>query len=117
MPEYLISIPEILRKSGKRLERMLKDSKNKEFLDQIYYALGSLSMKEGNEKEALEFFRKSTSSSTPNSNQKGRSYLALADYFYKKPDFMKAGKYYDSTVFFLNQKHPDYQTHKSKSRI
>ncbi len=40
-------------------------------------------------------------SSTVNANQKGRSYLALADYFYGKPDFMKAGIYYDSTVIFL----------------
>ena len=100
----------------KEMERMLKDSKNKEFLDQIYYALGTLSMKEGNEQEALEYLRKSTASSTTNSNQKGRSYLALADHFYNKPDFMKAGLYYDSAVVFLNQKHPDYQQIQSKSR-
>ena len=43
----------------KELEKMLKDSKNKDFQDQIYYALGNLSMKEGNEAEALEFYRKS----------------------------------------------------------
>ncbi|MCX6332946.1 MAG: tetratricopeptide repeat protein [Bacteroidia bacterium] len=100
----------------KELQKMLRDSKNKDFLDQIYYALGSLSMKEGNEKEALDYFRKSTASSTTNQNQKGRSYLALADHFYSKPDFMKAGLYYDSTVFFLNQKHPDYQKILAKSR-
>ena len=100
----------------KEMERMLRDSKNKEFLDQIYYALGSLSMKEGNEQEALEYFRKSTASSTTNSNQKGRSFLALANHFYNKPDFMKAGLYYDSAVVFLNQKHPDYQQIQSKSR-
>ena len=99
----------------KELERMLRDSKNKDFLDQIYYALGNLSMKEGKVKEAIEFYSKSTSSSTTNANQKGRSYLALADYFYGKPDFMKAGLYYDSTVIFLSQKHPDYQVIKSKS--
>jgi tetratricopeptide (TPR) repeat protein len=100
----------------REMEKMLKDSKNKDFLDQIYYALGSLSMKEGNEKEALAYFRKSTSSSTTNQNQKGRSYLALADYYYSKPDFMKAGLYYDSTVVFLDQKHPEYLLIKSKSR-
>ncbi len=100
----------------RELERMLKDTKNKEFLDQIYYALGNLSMKEGNENEALEFFRKSATAPSQNPNQKGRSYLALAEYFYKKPDFLKAGKYYDSTVYFLDQKHPDYQTLKSRSQ-
>jgi len=104
------------REMEKELEKMLRDSKNKDFLDQIYYALGNLSMKEGNEKEAIEFYRKSTASSTTNANQKGRSYLALADYYFGKPDFMKAGLFYDSTVIFLNQKHPDYQDIKAKSR-
>jgi len=100
----------------KVLEKMLRDSKNKDFLDQIYFALGNLSMKEGNEKESVNFFRKSALSRSSNANQKGRTYLALADYYYKKPDFMKAGKYYDSTVYFLDQKYPDYQIIKAKSQ-
>jgi tetratricopeptide (TPR) repeat protein len=104
------------REIMKELEKMLRDAKNKDFLDQIYYALGSLSMKEGDEKEALEFFSKSTASSTTNNNQKGRSFLALADHYYSKPDFMRAGLYYDSTVSFLNKKHPDYLLIQAKSR-
>jgi tetratricopeptide (TPR) repeat protein len=103
------------REMRKEMERMLKDSKNKEFLDQIYYAMGNLSMKEGNENEALEFYRKSVSSPSTNQNQKGRSYMALADYYYKKPDLILAGKYYDSTVIFLDKNHPDYESLKSKS--
>jgi tetratricopeptide (TPR) repeat protein len=103
---------EIRRELGK----MLKDSKNKDFLDQIYYAMGSLSMKEGNENEALENFRKSASSPSNNANQKWRSYLALADYYFKKSDFLKAGKYYDSTVNFIDQRHPDYKQLQAKSR-
>jgi tetratricopeptide (TPR) repeat protein len=104
------------REIRKELGKMLRDTKNKDFQDQIFFALGNLSMKEGNEAEALEYFRKSASASSQNQNQKGRSYLALANYFYIKPDYMKAGKYYDSTVFFLDQKHPDYLTLKTKSQ-
>ncbi len=100
----------------RQLEKMLKDSKNKEFQDQIYFALGNMSMKEGNETEALGFYRKSVTAASRNQKQKGRSYLALAVYYYNKPDYMKAGKYYDSVVFFLDQKHPDYLTFKTKSQ-
>jgi len=100
----------------KELEKMLKDSKNKDFQDQIYFALGNLLMKEGNETEALDLFRKSAAANSSNQNQKGRSYLALASHYYEKPDYMKAGKYYDSAVFFLNQKYPDYQALKTKSQ-
>jgi len=104
------------REIKKELEKMLKDSKNKDFQDQIYYALGNMSMKEGNETEALEFFRKSATATSQNQKQKGRSYLALASYYYEKSDYMKAGKYYDSSVYFLDQKNPDYLALKTKAQ-
>jgi tetratricopeptide (TPR) repeat protein len=105
--------PEEIRKE---LERMLKDSKNKDFQDQIYYALGNMMKKEGKENEALNYYRKSALSSSVNQNQKGKSYLALAEYYYSKPDYMKAGKYYDSTVYFLDEKYPDFKDLKTKSQ-
>ena len=100
----------------KELEKMLKDPKNKDFQNQIYFALGNLLMKEGEEKEALGYFRKSASANSQNQNQKGRSYLALANYYYNKTDFMNAGKYYDSAVFFLDQKYPEYLLLKAKAQ-
>jgi tetratricopeptide (TPR) repeat protein len=100
----------------RELEKMLKDIKNKDFQDQIYFALGNMSMKEGNEKEALDFLRKSVKTASLNPNQKGRSYLVLAGHYYDKPDYMKAGLYYDSAVYFLDQKHPDYISLKTKSQ-
>ncbi len=100
----------------RELEKMLKDIKNKDFQDQIYFALGNMSMKEENEKEALDFFRKSVKTAALNPNQKGRSYLVLAGHYYDKPDYMKAGLYYDSAVYFLDQKHPDYISLKAKSQ-
>ncbi len=100
---------------GKELEKMLKNPKNKDFQDQIYYALGNLSMKEGKKAEALSYYRKSASAAFQNTNQKGRAYLAMATYYYDLPDYIKAGKYFDSTIYFLDQKHPDYQALKTKS--
>lgn len=99
----------------RELEKMLKDAKNKDYHDQIYYALGNMSMKEGNDTEAVDFYKKSASTNSQNQNQKGKTYLALADYYYKKLDYMNAGKYYDSTVFFLDQKNISYNELKAKS--
>ncbi len=101
---------------SKELERMLRDVKNKDFQDQIYYALGNLKMREGKEKEALEAYRKSASSRSSNMNQKGKSYLALAEYYFSKSDYINAGKFYDSTVFFMDQKSPDYPELRIKSQ-
>ncbi len=95
---------------------MEKDIKNREFLDQIYFALANLAAREGDEAEALRMFSKSAAAPSRNPNQKSRTYRALADYYYARPDFIKAGKYYDSTVFFLDQKHPDYQSLRQKAQ-
>jgi len=100
----------------RELERMLNDSKNKDYQDQIYFALGNISMKEGRESEALDYYRKSAIAKSMNQNQKGKSYLALAGYYLKKPDYIKAGTYYDSAVFFLDQKYPDYLTIRTNSQ-
>jgi tetratricopeptide (TPR) repeat protein len=100
----------------RELEKMLRDSKNKDFKDQIFYALGNIYMKEGNEEDAVWYFSESVASTTGNQSQKGRSYLALAEYFYDKPDYMKAGNYYDSAIFFIDTKNPEYQLLEIKSQ-
>jgi len=100
----------------KELGKMLRDSKNMDFQDQIYFALGSLMKKEGKDNEALEYFKKSAASSTVNQNQKAKSYLALADYYFSKPDYIRSGKYFDSAMFSLDQKYPGYNELKIKSQ-
>jgi tetratricopeptide (TPR) repeat protein len=100
----------------RELEKMLRDSKNKEFRDQIYFALANLSKREGKMDEAVDYYKKSVAVSTQNPNQKGKSYLSLAQYYYSKPDYINSGKYYDSTVYSLDQKYPDYQLIKTKSQ-
>jgi tetratricopeptide (TPR) repeat protein len=100
----------------RELEKMLKDAKNKDFQDQIYFALGNLSMREGKAEEAIKYYRLSASAPSMNPNQKGRAYLALAGYFYNKPEYMEAGKYYDSALYFIDDKYPDYQSIKTKSQ-
>ncbi len=105
--------PDAIRKE---LERMLKSSKNKEFQDQIYFALANLYMKENQYEKAIKYYQLSAQSSTMNRNQKARSYLALADFFYTEPDYVNSGHYYDSTLLFIDQKYPDYDLIKAKSQ-
>jgi tetratricopeptide (TPR) repeat protein len=100
----------------KELENMLRNSKNKEFRDQIYFALGNLCMKEGDEKEAIRNYKKSALSSTLNHGQKAKAYLALAEYYYSRPDYASSGSYFDSALIFIDTKYPDYNLIKTKSQ-
>ncbi|HKR03766.1 MAG TPA: hypothetical protein VJY62_03955 [Bacteroidia bacterium] len=91
-----------------QLTKMLKDEKNKDFLDQIYYALATIAEKENEEPKAIDYLKLSVAASTVNTNQKALSYLELAEIYFKRPDYRNAQVYYDSTVAFLSQDHPDY---------
>lgn len=93
----------------KELKRLLKDIKNREYQDQIYYALGNLAMREGNVDKAIEYIQLSAAVSSSNMNQKGRSYLMLAEHFFGEKEYLKSQVYYDSTVSFLESSYPGYK--------
>ncbi len=97
------------------LEKMLKDDKNIEYRDQIYYALGNVALKAGDIEEAIRRFKKSSEMSTTNTDQKTRTYLSLADLYYEQPDYMKAQAYYDSAVSIIDMDYPGYDMIFAKS--
>ncbi|RKR81667.1 tetratricopeptide repeat protein [Mucilaginibacter gracilis] len=92
------------------LRRLLKDDKNVDFIDQIYYQIGELYLAQGNIKEAIKNFKLSIRKSTKNLNQKGLSYLRIADIdFNNLADYQGSKKYYDSTLVSLSPNYPGYQ--------
>lgn len=93
----------------KELMKMLKDVKNIDYLDQVYFALAELEMKEGHESEGIQSYKKSIWNNTTNATQKAISYLALARFYYSKDEYVPAGAYYDSCSQSLPDTYPDYQ--------
>jgi tetratricopeptide (TPR) repeat protein len=100
----------------KQLNKMLKDDKNIDFQDQIYFALGKIYLKERNEEEAIKAFRKSAQTSVSNQQQKAVSYLELANIFYERQKYLPAQNYYDSCLAFLDQQYPNYNEIANKSK-
>jgi tetratricopeptide (TPR) repeat protein len=101
----------------KELHKMIKDTKNKDYLDEIYYALAEISIKEEKEEEAIDFLRLSTQKSLNNNKQKGMSYLNLGEIFYSRLEYEYAQMYYDSCVLFLPEEYENYAQIKSKQEI
>lgn len=91
-----------------QLNKMLKDSKNSDYLDQIYFGLAEIAIKDGNTSKAEDYLKKSIEKSTTNTQQKGISSVKLADLYFEVPKYELAGAYYDSAVSFLNKDYPDY---------
>ena len=92
-----------------QLTRMLKDTKNSDYLDQIYYGLAEIAIKDGNTNKAEQLLLKSIAKSTINTEQKGVSSVKLADLYFDMPKYPLAGAYYDSAITYLNKDYPDYE--------
>lgn len=92
----------------KQLTDLLKDDKNKEYKDQIYYALGNIYEREGDLNKAIHYYRLSAESSVNNMNQKSGACLKLATIYYNQNNYASAQAYYDSTSTFIAKESPDY---------
>ena len=98
----------------KELAKMAKDEKNKDYLDQIYYALGNISFRENDIYSAMKYYKLSAQSSVSNTRQKSISYLSIADIYFDQKDYKPAQAYYDSTMAFLPKDYKDYEAIKNK---
>jgi tetratricopeptide (TPR) repeat protein len=102
------------REIRKKLRKMINDDKNKEFLDQIYYALAEIDLKESDTAAAKTNLKASARNSVSNNYQKGVSYLKLADIYYKEMDYRPAQIFYDSAVQALPREYPNIAAIESK---
>ncbi|RLD82705.1 MAG: hypothetical protein DRJ07_07900 [Bacteroidetes bacterium] len=109
----LAEIYEKTKSDGKKLKKdllkMLKDDKNIEYLDQIYYALGRIELNEKNIPIAMEYFSLSASATSSSKNQKVKTFIVLAEYYGENKNYQLASPYYDSTVNFMDKSFPDYE--------
>ncbi len=105
-----------LKEIKKTLRKLLRDDKNKEYRDQIYYAYGKVSLREGKENEAIDYFLKSAHASVSNNTQKGLSYLTTADLYFARNDYKHAQIYYDSAVAFLPGDYPGFAEYQTRSK-
>ncbi|MGM0567184.1 MAG: tetratricopeptide repeat protein [Bacteroidota bacterium] len=97
------------------LQKMLKDSKNKEFQDQVYYALAEISRKKGNDTLAISRYRKSVAHSIENEYQRAQSSLKVADIFFDRKNYPMAKSYYDTALRVLPADYPNLMQIQRKS--
>jgi tetratricopeptide (TPR) repeat protein len=92
----------------KQLRKLLREQKNKEYQDQIYYALGNIDFKESKVPDAIENYKSSITKSVNNTYQKVASCLTLADILYNERSYLPAAAYYDSALVLIDAKYPNY---------
>lgn len=96
-------------KLRKELMKMLRDPKNAEFKDQIYYALADMELQNGNIEGGKVNLTLSAFYSTTNTRQKGMAYEKLGNMSFSERNYISAQKYYDSCANVINDEYPNVE--------
>jgi len=91
----------------KNLKKMLKEDKNKDFRDQIYFALADVASKDRQDTLAIHYLALSVASSKTNNYQKTTSSLELAYTYFEIPEYHLSQAYYDTAVQSLPKDYPN----------
>ncbi len=92
------------------LKEMLRDDKNIDLFDQIYFELGKLYLLKKDEQEAINYFSQSIRAKSSDINLRSTAYLSLAELYFKNQKYELAQVYYDSAARSVDPSHPDYQS-------
>lgn len=99
------------------LLKLLKDDKNLDYTDQIYYEVAEDYFGDKDYIKAEEYYKLSASKSIINPYQKGLAYLKLADLNFKNlGNYVNAKLYYDSAATTLPKTYPGYDAILKKSQ-
>jgi len=105
----MLSDPGSKKIAIKSLKKMLKDEKNEDYTDQIHFALAEVELADGNIAGAIESLKESAASSTTNKNQKGQSFLKLAEIYFNQKEYQNSAAFYDSAMVFISKDLENYE--------
>ncbi len=92
-----------------KLDKMVKEDKYFDYLDQLYYTKGEIYLEKGNFDEALKNFSRSIANNTNNIALKQETYYKLAYLFYDKEKYVNSKSYFDSTLQVLEKEDLRYR--------
>lgn len=105
-----------IQKLERQLDAMLRDKKNEEYRDQIYYAKGEMYLGLKDAQRACDNLRRSVATATVNKAQKAKSSLRLAEIYYDiYENYDQAQLYYDTAMQCIGKDYPDYAAIKRRS--
>lgn len=117
-----IAMTEVMAKdnAGKmisRLKRMAASDNNKEYQDQIYYAIGNIHLSRKDTLQAITAYEKGNQKSTRNGIEKGVLLLHLGDLYWTKEKFSDARRCYGEAIGLLDKDRKDYQKLANRSKV
>ena len=104
-------------KEVKKLTRMASRDRNKEYLDQIYYAIGNLYLSRKDTLKAMENYRLANQKSTRNGIEKAICQVTLGDLYFDRREYVDAQPCYAEALPQLKEDFPRYDLLERRSTV
>lgn len=100
-----------------KLKRMAASDNNKDYLDQVYYAIGNIYLLQKDTANAISAYEKGNEKATRSGIEKGVLLLHLGDLYWAKEKFSDARRCYGEAIGLLDKDRKDYEQLSERSKV
>ena len=100
-----------------RLKRMARNDNNKDYLDQVYYAIGNIYLSQKDTLQAIGAYEKGNEKATRSGIEKGVLLLKLGGLYWDKEKYVDAQRCYGEAIGLLDKDRPDYEQLSNRSKM
>ena len=100
-----------------RLKRMAASDNNKDYLDQVYYAIGNIYMAQKDTLQAIEAYEQGVKKGTRGGIEKGVLLLTLGNIYWEREKYADAQRCYGEAIGLLDKDRPDYNQLSYRSKV
>lgn len=101
----------------RKLRRMAASDNNKDYLDQVYYAIGNIYLAERDTMNAITAYERGAKESTRGGVEKGVLLLKLGNIYWDKEKYNDAKRCYGEAIGLLDKERPDYARLSERSKV
>ena len=100
-----------------RLKRMARNDNNKDYLDQVYYAMGNIYMAQKDTVKAIAAYEKGNEKATRSGVEKGVLLLTLGNLYWEMEKYNDAQRCYGEAIGLLDKDRDDYEELSNRSKV
>ncbi len=101
----------------RKLQAMAHNAKNKDYLDQVYYAIGNIYLSQGDTLHAIYAYKDGVEKSTRGGLDKGVVWLHLGQLYWEQEQFVKAQECYAGAMSLFDKERDDYAAIDERAKI
>ena len=100
-----------------KLRRMARSDNNKDYLDQVYYAIGNIYLSDKDTANAIIAYEKGNEKATRSGIEKGVLLLHLGDLYWEREQYSDARRCYGEAIGLLDKDRKDYRQLSERSKV